>query len=66
MAARLRHDDHRRARTRCDDGVEVRIVIESGDPRRIGRARVGERDEAGERPEQQEYEGTGHSPPAAE
>ena len=59
LAAWFRRGDGQRGRTRSDDGgddgdhdiVEVRIVPESRDPRRIGRAGVGERDEAGEQAE---------------
>ena len=70
MAAHFRHGDGQRGRTRSDVGrdngeddvVKIRIVIESGDPRRIGQAGVSEGDEAGEQAEHQERQGRGHSP----
>ena len=70
MAARFRHGHDRRSRGLGDDRghdghddvVKVRIVIESGDPRRIGRAGLSERDEADEQAEHQQREGGGHDP----
>ena len=70
IAARFRPGEGRQGRTRSDVGgdngeddvVKVRIVIESGDPRRIGQAGMGEGDEAGEHAEHQECQGRGHSP----
>ena len=62
IAARFRPGEGRQGRTRSDVGgdngeddvVKVRIVIESGDPRRIGGAGVAEGDEGGKHAEHEE------------